>query len=262
MKTKLATIASIAALQMVAFSQSVPSAETADYLLHYLGIQPGSESIVTNSWILPETIQMGTTAIGVEGAESDSQKVGLFRDINSQEELGSFSIYFSSSERAAHLYWAKMETSRSLAPNRYFDSYVVSTNLFGRVCIQTRERNGSAFGMTNTCQACVLFQNAIVNASSMTLDPEMLAVALLRAGGVDIPEEPLRSSPPSSPPVQAMRVFSSGPEDASPSSSPPASAPVQAMRVFSSGPPEDSVSSEPESNGEDDLSVLEEVPGT
>lgn len=246
MKTKLATIASIAALQMVAFSQSVPSAGTADYLLHYLGIQPGSESIVTNSWILPETIQMGTTAIGVEGAESDSQKVGLFRDINSQEELGSFSIYFSSSERAAHLYWAKMETSRSLAPNRYFDSYVVSTNLFGRVCIQKRERNGSAFGMTNTCQACVLFQNAIVNASSMTLDPEMLAVALLRAGGVDIPDDPPRSSPaPES--FQAMRVFSSDSEEPS-DSPPPAPKPAfQAMRIFSSEPEEEPAPSAPKS---------------
>jgi len=252
MKTKLATIASIAALQMVAFSQSVPSAGTADYLLHYLGIQPGSESIVTNSWILPETIQMGTTAIGVEGAESDSQKVGLFRDINSQEELGSFSIYFSSSERAAHLYWAKMETSRSLAPNRYFDSYVVSTNLFGRVCIQKRERNGSAFGMTNTCQACVLFQNAIVNASSMTLDPEMLAVALLRAGGVDIPDDPLRSSPaPES--FQAMRVFSSDSEEPS-DSPPPATKPAfQAMRIFSSEP-----ESEPSSPAQDSESPPDE----
>ena len=73
----------------------------------------------------------------------------------------------------------------------------------------------------------------------MTLDPEMLAVALLRAGGVDIPDDPPRSSPaPES--FQAMRVFSSDSEEPS-DSPPPAPKPVvQTMRVFSSEPEEGS----------------------
>ena len=66
-----------------------------------------------------------------------------------------------------------------------------------------------------------------------------LALALLRAGGVDIPDDPLRSSPtPES--FQAMRVFSSDSEESS-DSPPPAPKPVvQAMRVFSSEPGEGS----------------------
>ena len=48
-------------------------------------------------------------------------------------------------------------------------------------------------------------------------DAETATAIILRAGGVDIPDEPLRSSPSSSPPAsepfQEMRVFSAGPED-------------------------------------------------
>ena len=70
---------------------------------------------------------------------------------------------------------------------------------------------------------------------AMHLDEAILSVSDMDTFGA-----PLRSSPSSSPPFQAMRVFSSDSEEPS-DSPPPAPKPVvQTMRVFSSEPKEGS----------------------
>lgn len=104
----------------------------------------------------------------------------------------------------------------------------------------------SAVGNVNDL-SLIAFGN--ISVQTFGSNSKNFALALLRAGGVDIPEEPLRSSPPSSPPAQAMRVFSSDPpEDAS--SSPPAPEPFQAMLVFPSDLENETDSSASESRPE------------
>ena len=114
------------------------------------------------------------------------------------------------------------------------------------VLISGKESDGSLNG--NNIRVCIGNVAVFVEGDQ----PLSTALSLLRAGGVDIPEEPLRSSPPSSPPAQAMRVFSSDPpEDAS--SSPPAPEPFQAMLVFPSDLENETDSSASESRPESEI---------
>lgn len=202
-----------------------------DFLAH-LSIQAGNTNATVSNWNAPTQFLFGTNIIDVT-----EQRNGHFWLLASNDHPWcTISENSFSSEFHARLSWALKQTSCAAPPSSYFNSYL--TDRKGEHLIMVFQ--GDAPVLTNqTDSSCIycLWNNHVFTCESIENESELSALVFqcfLRAGGVDIPEEPLRSSPP----------FGS-----------PASEPVQAMRGVSSEPPEDSASSEPESNGKDDLSA-------
>ncbi len=85
----------------------------------------------------------------------------------------------------------------------YFGSYVLNTMSNGVTIVREREPVSGppsfTFGPTNDVKATCLYKNFEVRVTleSPIVDPAQLALALLRAGGVNIPDEPVE--PPATP---------------------------------------------------------------
>ena len=233
----LCLIASLAAQIAVGQESSLFDSEygKADQLVYALGL--GQDSELTNlcTWTLPLFFVSDNGETNVVSRTSFSSSNGSIRtglSYSSPSSSGKACVYASTNHFAAlrELLFPTIAFSSS-SVSSHTNKFVASTTDFGMVLISGKEPDGSL--NENNIRVCIGNVAVFVEGDQ----PLPSALALLRAGGVDIPDDPPRSSPaPES--FQAMRVFSSDSEESS-DSPPPAPAPVQAMRVFSSELPED-----------------------
>ena len=231
-----------------AFSGAAESTADANRFLDRIGIARGSSQSLTNEWALPQSVLVSNTVFSVSGEKHFNHFSGTLSDTN-ETFVGTFEVDVSGSEAGSRTYWGLRQICRPLPPHLYYDFYDIDEIGGGLLLVWNTAVN--EMGVTNRCldRVSALYQNICTTVSSDTLAPDVLALALLRAGGVDVPDNPLRSSPAPEP-FQAMRVFSSEPEDASPPSAPPAPEPFQAMLVFPSDLENETDSSASESRPE------------
>ena len=248
MKT-LCSLAFLAAQIAVGQEPSLFDSEygRASQLVYALGLGQGSESTNLYTWTLPLFFVSDNGETNVVARTAFSSSDGSIRtgmSYSSPLSSGKACVYACTNHFDAlrELLFPTIAFSSS-SVSSHTNRFVTSTTDFGMVLISGKESDGSLNG--NNIRVCIGNVAVFVEGDQ----PLSTALSLLRAGGVDIPEEPLRSSPPSSPPAQAMRVFSSDPpEDAS--SSPPAPEPFQAMLVFPSDLENETDSSASESRPE------------
>lgn len=233
---------------------SDPFMDNAIEFVHLLGLGLQGTNAVVSHWTVPMSPIAVSSCSGSFSAPTGRNDfyLELTNDVGTVVSSVDL-VKYSSCDEALIGLALSMGGSSSALLSRIAADTTVSTNQTGIIEFGRMTTNPQR-GFT---QKWFLFRNlALSFRVYLEFDAETAAVVLLRAGGVDIPEEPLRSSPPSSPPAQAMRVFSSDPpEDAS--SSPPAPEPFQAMLVFPSdlGNETDSSASEsrPESESEQEF---------
>lgn len=221
------------------------STADANRFLDHIGIARGSSQSLTNEWALPQSVLVSNAVVSVSGERHFNHYSGTLSDTNATF-VGTFEVDVSGSEAGSRTYWGLRQICRPLSPHLYYDFYDIDEIGGGLLLVWNTALNDMGVTNRRPDRVSALYQNICTTVSSDTLAPDVLAIALLRAGGVDIPDDPPRSSPaPES--FQAMRVFSSDSEESS-DSPPPAPKPAfQAMRIFSSEPEEEPAPSAPKS---------------
>lgn len=215
---------------------SDPFMDNAIEFVHLLGLGLQGTNAVVSHWTVPMSPIAVSSCSGSFSAPTGRNDFYLeltnaVGTVVSSVDL----VKYSSCDEALIGLALSMGGSSSALLSRIAADTTVSTNQTGIIEFGRMTMNPQR-GFT---QKWFLFRNlALSFRVYLEFDAETAAVALLRAGGVDIPDDPPRSSPaPES--FQAMRVFSSDSEESS-DSPPPAPKPVvQAMRVFSSEPGEE-----------------------
>jgi len=157
--------------------------------LDHLGIGRGEETSATNTWHNPNMLTISNTNVRVEVEDDFGVISGTLENLATQQFCGRFEIIISSSEANSRLFWALRETANSMPPNLYWDSYLIQTNIPDRIFAWKTSNNGPEGAIRRTNRVVVLYKNIEVDKSSDDYSPDFLALTLLRAGGVDIPEE-------------------------------------------------------------------------
>jgi hypothetical protein len=168
-----------------------PEVQTAFAFLSNLHLSAGETNAILSEWNQPTQFQSGTNLISVAIA-GENRKWSLS---SNEAVLGTVSMNSYGSEFQARLTWALKQTSRSAPPDSYFNSYLapISTEHFALVC------QGAAPVLTNRTEAIAVF--ALWNNHVFCFEPagsdsqETLLEDFLRAGGVDIPDEPEPQDP-------------------------------------------------------------------
>ena len=170
------------------------STSDANLFLDHVGIARGSSASLTNEWDLPQSILMSNRLISVSGERHFNHFSGTLSDTNSTA-IGTFEVDISGSEAGSRTYWGLRQICRPLPPHLYYNSYAVNARSGGLLLVWNTDVD--ATGVTNRCldRVSVLCQNICTTVLSDSLAPDLLALALLRAGGVEIPDEPAPQNP-------------------------------------------------------------------
>lgn len=192
MKTGMKTF-----LALLVAAESVLAAEPvsdANLFLGHIGIARGSSASLTNQWTLPQSVLVSNLVVSVSGERHFNHFSGTLSDTNSTA-IGTFEVDISGSEAGSRTYWGLRQTCRPLPPHLYCNSYDIDERSGGLLLVWNTTVD--AMGVTNRCldRVSVLYQNVCTTVSSETLSPDLLALALLRAGGVEIPDEPVPQNP-------------------------------------------------------------------
>ena len=192
MKTGMKTF-----LALLVAAESVLAAEPvsdANLFLDHIGIARGSSVSLTNQWTLPQSVLVSNLVVSVSGERHFNHFSGTLSDTNSTA-IGTFEVDISGSEAGSRTYWGLRQTCRPLPPHLYYNSYDVDERSGGLLLVWNITVD--ATGVTNRCldRVSALYQNICTAVSSESLAPDLLAVALLRAGGVEIPDEPAPQNP-------------------------------------------------------------------
>jgi hypothetical protein len=216
-----------------------PNDMTGDYLDQFFAeLPPLPSSNPTNSvvWSAPQLITMPDgQSFNVGQSAEDGTPIFESFQISSDNGItnGEFRIYrVPTSIHSYCIVESALSLPRSIPARAFASLFNAEAETNGVYCIVPKSALPGIPGFL------LLYENMGIGLFWNGGNQKNLALALLRAGGVDIPDDPPRSSPaPES--FQAMRVFSSDSEEPS-DSPPPAPKPVvQAMRVFSSEPGEE-----------------------
>lgn len=156
--------------------------------LAHIGMEIGSDTPVSTDWNMPESIAVSNDVFSLSFERHSKTYYGSIMSTNAVP-VGQFEINISSSESGARMFWGVRQTSIPLPPNLYYDSYSIQSDSRGFISVW--ETSVNAMNITNRIQnrVCVLFQNISVDVESNQVAPEEVALALLRAGGVNIPDE-------------------------------------------------------------------------
>ncbi len=195
MKRCSSQIAAFAIIAIFAsFCDAAESSSDANLFLDHVGIARGSSASLTNQWDLPQSFLVSNRVISVSGERHFNHFSGTLSDTNSTA-IGTFEIDISRSEAGSRTYWGLRQICRPLPPHLYYDSYAVDARSGGLLLVWNT--GVDATGVTNRCldRVSVLYQNTCTTVLSDSLAPDLLALALLRAGGVDIPGEPEEEPP-------------------------------------------------------------------
>lgn len=192
--TPFQTVTLLIAIVFTSFCEAAESASDANQFLDYIGIARGSTESSTNEWTLPQSILVSNLVVSVSGERHFNHFSGTLSDTNSTA-IGTFEVDISGSEAGSRTYWGLRQTCRPLPPHLYYNSYDVDERSGG--LLLAWNTTVDAMGATNRCldRVSVLYQNVCTTVSSETLSPDLLALALLRAGGVEIPDEPIPQNP-------------------------------------------------------------------
>ncbi len=161
-------------------------------LMNHLGVPQGTTTIETNEWMEASSIFLGTNVYPISHTSMTGKwGEGTILSNGSTTSIGNYSIHSRMSEADTRLAWALRETSRSMPPDMYFGAYVLSEATNGALFIHKREMAASGFGSTNTMSVSCFYSHFEVDVSveSQEYNPEQIALALLRAGGIEIPDE-------------------------------------------------------------------------
>ena len=162
-------------------------------LMNHLGIPQGSTAFETNGWMEASSILLGTNVYPIlHTPVTEKWGEGTILSDNAATSIGRYSIHSRRTEADTRLAWALRETCRSMPPDMYFGTYVLSETTNGVFFIHERLNSASLSGPTNTLSVSCLYSHFEVDVSVDTQEynPEQIALALLRAGGVEIPDEP------------------------------------------------------------------------
>lgn len=192
--TPFQTVTLLIAIVFTSFCEAAESASDANQFLDYIGIARGSTESSTNEWTLPQSILVSNLVVSVSGERHFNHFSGTLSDTNSTA-IGTFEVDISGSEAGSRTYWGLRQTCRPLPPHLYYNSYDVDERSGGLLLVWNITVD--ATGVTNRCldRVSALYQNICTAVSSESLAPDLLAVALLRAGGVEIPDEPAPQNP-------------------------------------------------------------------
>ena len=217
-----------------------------DFLAH-LNIQAGNTNATASNWNAPTQFLFETNIIDV--TEQENGHSWLLASNN--DPWGTISEKGFASEFHARLSWALKQTSCAAPPSSYYNSYL--TDRKGDHLIMVFQGDAPVLtNQTDSSRIYCLWNNHVFTCESVGNELSALVFqCFLRAGGVDIPDDPFRSSPaPES--FQVMRVFSSGSKEPS-DSPPPAPESFQAMLVFPSDLGNETDSSASESRPESEI---------
>jgi hypothetical protein len=228
---------------------SDPFMDNAIEFVHLLGLGLQGTNAVVSHWTVPMSPIAVSSCSGSFSAPTGRNDFYLeltnaVGTVVSSVDL----VKYSSCDEALIGLALSMGGSSSALLSRIAADTTVSTNQTGIIEFGRMTTNPQR-GFT---QKWFLFRNlALSFRVYLEFDAETAAVVLLRAGGVDISDDPFRSSPaPES--FQVMRVFSSGSKEPS-DSPPPAPESFQAMLVFPSDLGNETDSSASESRPESEI---------
>ena len=175
-------------------SGAAESTADANRLLDHIGIARGSSQSLTNEWALPQSVLVSNSVVSVSGERHFNHFSGTLSDTNATL-VGTFEVDVSGSEAGSRTYWGLRQICRPLSPHLYYDFYDIDEIGGGLLLVWNKAVND--MGVTNRCpnRVSALYQNICTTVSSDALAPDVLALALLRAGGVDIPAEPESPEP-------------------------------------------------------------------
>lgn len=182
------------AIVSTSFCEAAESASDANLFLDQIGIARGSTASSTNEWVLPQSVLVSNLIVSVSGERHFNHFSGMLSDTNSAM-IGTFEVDISGSEAGSRTYWGLRQICRPLPPHLYYNSYDAEERSGGLLLVWNITVD--ATGVTNRSldRVSALYQNICTTVSSESLPPDLLAVALLRAGGVDIPDEPKPQNP-------------------------------------------------------------------
>ena len=168
----------------------------ASNFLAHVGMETGSDIPVQTDWNMAESITVSNAVFAVASEKHSKTYYGLIVS-SDNVPVGRFEVNISRSESGARLFWGVRQTSRPLPPNLYYDNYSIHCDSRGFISVW--ETSVDDMNVTNRIQdhVSLLYKNISIDLESNRYSPEELALALLRAGGVEIPagQEPPAPEP-------------------------------------------------------------------
>ena len=170
------------------------STADANRFLDHIGIARGSSQSLTNEWALPQSVLVSNVVVSVSGERHFNHFSGTLSDTNATF-VGTFEVDVSGSEAGSRTYWGLRQICRPLSPHLYYDFYDIDEIGGGLLLVWNTALNDMGVTNRRPDRVSALYQNICTTVSSDTLAPDVLAIALLRAGGVDIPDDPESPEP-------------------------------------------------------------------
>ena len=156
-------------------------------LLQHLGITETSNSSITNEWTIPATATIESTSLSIVPNDGKDNLFSIF-DMESNV-VARISVSSAMSESDLKMSWALDRTARSIAPTAYFDSFITTNVVNGISFIYERQGRAPHFGPISEARFYCFVGKTCFEVSNVSTNVEGIALALLRAGGVNIPDE-------------------------------------------------------------------------
>ena len=162
--------------------------DIASSLLQHLGLNEISNSVIASEWSPPAMMTLESTLLSVVPQGENGKMYSIF-DTNSNFVVR-LCVASATSESDIKMSWALNRTAKSIDPTTYFDSFIITNVVSGVSFIYERQGRSPHFGPISEARFFCLVGKASFELSNATVNVENLALAILRAGGVEIPDEP------------------------------------------------------------------------